>query len=64
MRTKFEFARPDDLTATITMTATIKEWRELVKQLPRDWPSWNVASQVQQVIAAAEEKFYVTSPND
>ena len=60
MRSEFKFQNPDELVATITMTATVKQWRELYEQLPPQWPSWDVARQIGEVISAAQEKFYAT----
>ena len=54
MRSEFKFQNPDELVATITMTATVKQWRELYEQLPRQWPSWDVARQIGEVISAAQ----------
>ena len=60
MRSEFKFQNPDELVATITMTATVGEWRKLRALLPPEWPAWDVSSQIGDVIRAAEAKFYAT----
>jgi len=59
MKATFQFVNPDDITASITMTATVKEWRELSSQLSTEtWPSWDFRSKITDVIRQAEQRFY------
>lgn len=65
MRTKFEFNKPDDLVATVSVTMSVKEFRELRKQLKNEWPSWKLGDAIGDVIRQAETVFYATEePKD
>jgi hypothetical protein len=33
----------EDLDVTISLTMTLAQWRQLMRQLPASWPSWKVA---------------------
>lgn len=50
MRGTFTIQDPDKITATLTMAATIKEWRELKEQLTSRWPSCDLAMIIGELI--------------
>lgn len=60
MRARFQFIKPEEMEATISITMPLKEWREVMRQLPSsEHPSWrlsmliaNVLGQVEPYIAA------------
>lgn len=59
MRAVFKIVNPDEVEATITVTATIKDWRALRGQLTNGaWPSWKFSSAITDAIRQAEAKFY------
>lgn len=60
VRTRFKIDKPDAMEATLTVTATVSEWRELRDQLGERWPSWDFARQIGNVIRQAERVFDAT----
>lgn len=58
MRSTFKLDNPDDMQATMTLTMSVKEWRQLRKQLSDSWPSWDFSRQIGDLIGAAEAHFY------
>ena len=58
MKAKLKLENPDDMIATIKLTMTIREWRELKDQLPDKYPSWKLGSIIFDVIDKAEKTFY------
>lgn len=57
MNTEFSLRVPDEARATVTITATVGELKQLRKQLANEWPSWDFARQLGDVIRQAEERF-------
>jgi hypothetical protein len=55
MRTHMKLTVPDSVEATMTLTMTIKEWREFSKQLTDEWPSTRVADAIGSTIDQAEK---------
>lgn len=58
MRATFKIDSPDSLTATVKMTMTVKEWRELEQQLPTQWPSSRLSSAILSLLRDADKTFY------
>jgi hypothetical protein len=58
MRGRFVLERPDDLEATIKITATVKEWVQLQEQLANSWPSFRLSEIIADVITQARKVFY------
>jgi hypothetical protein len=61
MRTTFKICSPDEIQATLTVTMTVKEWRELRTQLVDSWPSWQLSRDIGDVIRQAEKTFYANT---
>jgi hypothetical protein len=53
MRARIVAETQDKTPVTITITATLEEWRQINEQLVERWPSW----QLSRVITAAMRKF-------
>ena len=50
--------------ATISITMTIKEWKEFRPQLQGKWPSCELQWKIADVIQKAEIHFYSTDKSD
>src|SRR3546814_14757934 len=58
MKIVFQIQKPDDMQATIVLTATVGEFRELRTQLSGKWPSAEFSRSIGDVIRQAESTFY------
>jgi len=60
MKGRFVLDVPGDVSATVCLTAPVKEWKELLQELKQlsGWPTSDVRSVLYEVIAAAEKQFY------
>jgi len=50
MRGQAKITNPDEAMLEITITAPIKEWRALIKDMPSVWPQWQFAVLVSDAI--------------
>lgn len=55
MQASIRLTVPESAQATMTVTMTIKEWKEFRAQLVESWPSWKIASAISDVINEAEK---------
>ena len=55
-----------DVEATVTVTMTVGEWREVLKQLSTKWPSWKFGEAILNMVTAFDKNFspYESLPND
>lgn len=60
MKTKAQFAKPDDAVVTISITGTVAEFRRLKDQLPEfaTYPSCELARQIYSVVSQIELQYY------
>ena len=58
MRGQFQLRDTDKLEATMTLTATLHEWKELSKQLQKGWPSCDLSSIIFDTVNKAEAVFH------
>src|SRR3546814_19600248 len=58
MKTVFQIQKPDDMQATIVLTATVGDFRALRTQLSGKWPSAEFSRSIGDVIRQAESTFY------
>ncbi len=58
MRARFLIENPDDITCTMKLTMTVKEWTELRDQLTEQWPSWDLSRAITSVISQARKIYY------
>ena len=57
-KTRFSLDNPDELSATLTHTLLIGEWKQLREQLDNSkWPAVDFIREISAVIAAAEKHF-------
>ena len=57
MRSKFGIQKLDEVEATLTMTMTVSEWREVEKQLSTKWPSWKFGEVILEMITSFDKTF-------
>ncbi len=60
MTATYQLNRPEDMLATVTISAKVSEWKKLLEVLnaaPDHWPMGDLRSSVRQCIAAAEKHF-------
>jgi hypothetical protein len=50
MRGTAKFPNPDDTVLELTVSATVKEWRDIMRQLPTSWPSWELGTLIADAI--------------
>jgi hypothetical protein len=55
---KFSLVNPGDMKATVAITMTVNQWRQLMRQLDTGYPSWKLGSAIADVIRQAESSFY------
>lgn len=58
MRGSFKLSDPDKITSTLTLTMTLKEWKELRTQLTAAWPAGELSRVIGALVAASEKHFY------
>lgn len=51
MIARAQIVNPDVAEMTLTLTMSVKQWKELADLLPEEWPGWPVASMVRQAIS-------------
>lgn len=52
MRTfaKIDAGQIEEMDLAITFRMSVKEWRSLMRAMPREWPSWKVSEQISSVL--------------
>jgi hypothetical protein len=60
MRANYKLKAPDDMECTLEVTMTLRNWRELEKQLTGPHPSWLLADKIRQMIGKANQSLTVT----
>lgn len=56
MRVISEVVDPKDVQVRMTLTASYREWKELIAQMPSDWPSWKMASLMTDALSQTFER--------
>lgn len=64
MKTTMRVERPDEIEASITITMKVKDWRELQRQLAKDWPSWRLSSQITDLVLQVQRVYSPTPESD
>ena len=64
MNVNFRLKEPDDMIATLTITGTVKELKELDAQLCDKHPSYKVSFAIHDAIQKASESFYSVVKED
>lgn len=59
---QIKITNPDEIIAAITLTLTLKDWRELRAQLAQRWPAWHLSNAIDELIGKAERQFYTIEP--
>jgi hypothetical protein len=62
MHTRIKLTVPQDAIASLTLTMTIKEFKEFRGQLVDKWPTWKVGEAIQEAISKAEKEIW--GPDD
>lgn len=57
MKAQFQLIDPEAMEASITLTMTLKQWREVMRQQPHQWPACRVAELIAGVIGQANQTF-------
>ena len=57
MKARIQLVEPNKMLATVTITMSVSEWRELNEQLTAKWPSWAFSKLLGDVIAKATASF-------
>lgn len=63
MRTTAEFLNTDSYEVAITIRMSLGDWKKLRQQLADKWPSWDLASQIRDVVTKAEATVHVAPPS-
>ena len=53
----FGIQKLDDVEATLSVTMTVGEWREVLSQLSTKWPSWKFGEVILNMISAFSKNF-------
>jgi hypothetical protein len=63
MKAEFVLGNPDDLVAVVTLRATVKDWRDLRRQISTTaWPTSRLSEAIDDLIQQAESRFYAEAP--
>ncbi len=64
MRGVFAIKDPEHTEMTLTLTATLSDWRKIAKlvQDPADDAPWQIRRIIQETVAMASQKFEVDEP--
>ena len=57
-RGEFLLTDPDSAEATMTLTMTLREWKELRQQLTTDYPAWRFGEAICSLVQHAHAKFH------
>lgn len=57
MRSSFKLDNVNDINATLSITLSLREWKQMRAQLGDAWPSWHLGRHISDLIAAAEKHF-------
>lgn len=57
MRTAFKIEAPDDVPMTLSVTMTLRQWRELRSQLQSTYPSWKLSAVINEMVHEATTVF-------
>ncbi len=55
MKAVAQIVRPDVADMSLTLTMTVKEWKEFAALLPEKWPGWPVRSMINEAISKTIE---------
>ena len=58
MRGKFALVDPEEMEASLTVTMKIKDWRDLMRQMPHPWPAAEFGSLLATMIGEAGQTFH------
>lgn len=59
IKADFQLEHTDSIPATLSVTMPLKDWRALMRQQGRDWPSWDFSAKICDMLAAADKHFTV-----
>lgn len=63
MKFEFSLVNPDELMATMEITMSVKEWKQLQKAVDSDvWPGRSFSLGISEIINAAQKHFYKSLP--
>jgi len=51
IRAQAKVTNPDEVVLEMTFTATVREWRAVQLQMTQEWPSWDFARAIREVIS-------------
>jgi hypothetical protein len=61
MRGTFYLQKPDEINATLTITLSLKTWKELRDSLRDKWPDVELSTLISNAVYTAERTFFVDS---
>lgn len=62
MRVVSEVVDASAVQVRMTLTASYKEWKEMIAQMPNEWPSWQMAALMRDALGQTFER--VDSPKE
>lgn len=64
MNCRLKCENPGDIEYTMTITMKAKEWEDFREQLEAKWPSSNISSYINDLLAQARKIYWPTPPKD
>ncbi len=58
MKTALRVTNPDDIVMELTVSMSLKHWKELQQQLPAGWPAWELSRTINDMVGQANKQFY------
>ena len=55
MKARFEVTAPQEMEFTMTITMTLKEWEQLRKQCHNEYPGFELATHISQMVVLAHK---------
>lgn len=64
MKASFKAEQPDNIEMTLTLTMTLREWRDLSAAIKQDYPGWKIKGIIHDLIDAATRHFHQTEESE
>lgn len=64
MKMLYKLANPDALVATMTISMSVSEWKQLDKELSHAWPASKLSEAIGKILREAERTVYNEQERD
>lgn len=64
MRSTFKVEKPDTIELTMTITMSLKDWKQLSKDLQNTYPSWTLSGEINSMVHQASRNYVPEAPEE